>query len=165
MALFSKAPELSGLCDDAKWGFGNVPFVLQLQTRLKNPAVAGDGENVKTHFLLSAPKESVSWIPKEKALCASPVLLTKLSGARNLNCPCVMLRCRSCSVAYLLSVFDPAPASHRSGQVQQAVFTVYADFLQRNFPDWHTGNRRLACLEKALCSGDYGSYLAYCKLH
>lgn len=53
----------------------------------------------------------------------------------------------------------------QSGQVQQAVFTVYADFLQRNFPDWHTGNRRQACLEKALCSGDYGSYLAYCKLH
>ncbi|MDO4845488.1 MAG: hypothetical protein Q3977_02645 [Oscillospiraceae bacterium] len=24
MALFSKAPELSGLCDDAKWEFGNV---------------------------------------------------------------------------------------------------------------------------------------------
>ena len=24
---------------------------------------------------------------------------------------------------------------------------------------------RLACLEKALRSGDYGSYLAYCRLH
>lgn len=53
----------------------------------------------------------------------------------------------------------------QSGEVQRAIFTVYADFLQRNFPDRHTGNRRLACLEKALRSGDYGSYLAYCKLH
>ena len=56
--------------------------------------------------------------------------------------------------------------THRQSQaVQQAVFTVYAGFLQRNFPDRHTGNRRLACLEKALRTGDYGSYLAYCKLH
>lgn len=53
----------------------------------------------------------------------------------------------------------------QSRQVQQAVFIVYADFLQRNFPDWHTGNRQLACLEKALRTGDYGSYLAYCRLH
>ena len=53
----------------------------------------------------------------------------------------------------------------QSGEVQQAIFTVYADFLQRNFPDWHTGNRQLACLEKALRGGDFGSYLAYCRLH
>ena len=53
----------------------------------------------------------------------------------------------------------------QSGEVQQAIFTVYAGFLQRNFPDWHTGDRRLACLEKALRSGDFGSYLAYCQLH
>ena len=53
----------------------------------------------------------------------------------------------------------------QSREVQQAIFTVYADFLQRNFPDWHTEDRRLACLEKALRSGDYGSYLAYCRLH
>lgn len=53
----------------------------------------------------------------------------------------------------------------QSGEVQQAIFTVYAGFLQRNFPDRHTGNRRLACLERALRTGDYGSYLAYCRLH
>ncbi|MGN0983021.1 MAG: glycosyltransferase family 2 protein [Candidatus Limivicinus sp.] len=53
----------------------------------------------------------------------------------------------------------------QSQEVRQAVFTVYADFMQRNFPDWHTQNRRLACLEKALRTGDYGSYLAYCRLH
>lgn len=53
----------------------------------------------------------------------------------------------------------------QSREVQQAIFTVYANFLQSNFPDWHTKDRRLACLEKAMRSGDYGSYLAYCKLH
>ena len=53
----------------------------------------------------------------------------------------------------------------QSGEVQQAIFTVYADFLQRNFPDRQTVDRQLACLEKALRSGNYGSYLAYCKLH
>lgn len=53
----------------------------------------------------------------------------------------------------------------QSGEVKRAVFTVYAAFIVENFPDWHTGNRRLACLEKALHTGDYGRYLAYCQLH
>lgn len=53
----------------------------------------------------------------------------------------------------------------QSQEVQQAVFTVYADFIQRNFPAWHTENRQLACLEKALRTADYGRYLAYCRLH
>ena len=52
-----------------------------------------------------------------------------------------------------------------SAEVKRAVFTVYAAFIVKNFPDWHTEDRRLACLEKALRSGDYGSYLAYCRLH
>lgn len=68
---------------------------------------------------------------------------------------------------YLLSMCPQTYSrTHRQSQeVQQAVFAVYADFILRNFPDWHTGNRRLACLERALRTGDYGSYLAYCRLH
>ena len=53
----------------------------------------------------------------------------------------------------------------QSDEVQRAIFTVYADFLDKNFRSWNTENRRLSCLEKALRQGDYGSYLAYCQLH
>lgn len=50
-------------------------------------------------------------------------------------------------------------------EVQQAVFIVYADFVEKNFHDYKTQNSKLACLEKAIHERDYGSYLAYCKLH
>ena len=66
MALFSKAPELSGLCDDAKWEFGNAFLCLTVTEALKNPADAGDGSCVKNHFLLTAPKERVLGFPKKR---------------------------------------------------------------------------------------------------
>jgi hypothetical protein len=50
-------------------------------------------------------------------------------------------------------------------EVQQAIFVVYMDFIKKNLSDYKTQNAKLACLEKAILSGDYGSYLAYCKLH
>lgn len=53
----------------------------------------------------------------------------------------------------------------QSDEVKRAIFTVYADFLDKNFRGWETKNRKLACLEKALREGDYGKYLAYCQLH
>ena len=53
----------------------------------------------------------------------------------------------------------------QSDEVQRAIFTVYADFLDKNFREWKTENKKLACLEKALRDGDYGRYLAYCRLH
>ena len=53
----------------------------------------------------------------------------------------------------------------QSDEVQRAIFTVYADFLDKNFRGWKTENKKLAGLEKALREGDYGRYLAYCQLH
>lgn len=53
----------------------------------------------------------------------------------------------------------------QSPEVQRAIFTVYADFLERNFSGWNTENRQLRCLEKALRERNYGDYLAYCQLH
>ena len=53
----------------------------------------------------------------------------------------------------------------QSDEVQRAIFTVYADFLDKNFREWKTENKKLACLEKAFREGDYGRYLAYCRLH
>jgi hypothetical protein len=52
-----------------------------------------------------------------------------------------------------------------SPKVQQAIFVVYADFVEKNFADFRTQDLKLAGLEKAILERDYGSYLAYCKLH
>ena len=71
---------------------------------------AGTGVASRPFSFVSA-KRKVSWTPKEKALYTSPGVLTNLSGARNLHCLYVMLRCRSCSVVHLLPVFDRAPAA------------------------------------------------------
>lgn len=53
----------------------------------------------------------------------------------------------------------------QSGEVKRAVFTVYADFVERNFAGFRTGDRKLAPLEKAIFERDYGRYLVYCQLH
>lgn len=53
----------------------------------------------------------------------------------------------------------------QSDEVQRAVFTVYADFVERSFPGFRTEDRKLAALEKAIHERDYGRYLAYCRLH
>lgn len=68
---------------------------------------------------------------------------------------------------YILSmaVLSYSRTRLQSNEVKRAIFTVYADFLDKNFRSWKTKNRKLACLEKALREGDYGSYLAYCRLH
>lgn len=50
-------------------------------------------------------------------------------------------------------------------EVKQAIFTVYAQFLEDNFKEWNTQDKHLACLEKALRERDYGSYIAYCEFH
>lgn len=49
--------------------------------------------------------------------------------------------------------------------IQQAIFIVYRAFILRYFDGWHTENKKLACLEKAIRERDYGNYLAYCQLH
>lgn len=53
----------------------------------------------------------------------------------------------------------------QSDEVQRAVFTVYADFVERSFTGFRTEDRKLAALEKAIHERDYGRYLAYCRLH
>ena len=55
--------------------------------------------------------------------------------------------------------------SKQSEDVKMAIFTVYADFIEKNFQGWKTQDRKLACLEKALAERDYGGYMAYCELH
>ena len=60
----------------------------------------------------SAPKESVSWIPKEKALMRMVRNCRRDLPARKVRIVSALpIRCRSCSVAYLLPVFDTAPAA------------------------------------------------------
>ena len=50
-------------------------------------------------------------------------------------------------------------------EISRAIFTVYADFIEKEFSGWATEDRKLACLEKALRERDFGRYLAYCALH
>ena len=99
---------------------------------------------------------------KQKSLDSLYITLRLFDDRKQLGLPLTMEY-----YDYLLSMaVQTYSRTHlQSREVQQAIFTVYANFLQRNFPDWHTEDRRLACLEKALRSGDYGSYLAYCRLH
>lgn len=50
-------------------------------------------------------------------------------------------------------------------EISRAIFTVYADFIEKEFSGWATEDRKLACLEKAFRERDFGRYLAYCALH
>ena len=64
-----------------------------------------------------------------------------------------------------MAVLTYSRTRQQSDEVKRAIFTVYADFLDKNFRGWKTENGKLACLEKAFRERDYGSYLAYCRLH
>ncbi|MDO4845235.1 MAG: hypothetical protein Q3977_01335, partial [Oscillospiraceae bacterium] len=56
--------------------------------------------------------ESVSWIPKEKALMRiGRYFLRTLPARKNRIVFALPIRCRFCSVAFLLPVFDTAPAA------------------------------------------------------
>jgi len=50
-------------------------------------------------------------------------------------------------------------------EVKQALFLAYANFVEKNFPGFHTRDKKLACLERALYNRDYGTYRTYCQLH
>jgi len=61
------------------------------------------------HFILTAPKENGSCTPKEKALWRNIWDEEKPYGAQNLNCLCVMLRCRFCRPRGNVFGFPTAP--------------------------------------------------------
>ena len=98
-------------------------------------------------------KRKGSWIPKEKALCASPVLHTRLSGASNLNGLYVMLRCRFCSIVFMHPVFVTAPAAAlpltaAAGVWVVAIRNVTVRISGSGARGWsihisHAGNRRM----------------------
>lgn len=47
--------------------------------------------------------------------------------------------------------------------IAKAIFIVYASFVNENFSEFHTTNKRLRLLEEALKNYDYGHYLAVVK--
>lgn len=64
-----------------------------------------------------------------------------------------------------LAVLNPEKLMSTAKKKRGGNCFLYRAFILRYFDGWHTENKKLACLEKAIRERNYGSYLAYCKLH
>ncbi|MBR2896843.1 MAG: hypothetical protein IKC04_03020, partial [Oscillospiraceae bacterium] len=66
-------------------------------------------KTLKTHFLLSRQKKTVLTLQKKRRIGGSLRVRRKPYGAQNLNCLCVMLRCRFCRPRGNVFGFPTAP--------------------------------------------------------
>jgi hypothetical protein len=74
-------------------------FVLQIvfaaaEKTVRRVRSAGTGETSRTTFFCRRQKKAFLGLRKKRRLEAPPEVPTNLSGAQNLNCLCVMRRCR-----------------------------------------------------------------------